>query len=207
MEDFTWREVGQRLKCWRVAAGLTQRGLAATVALSQPAIQVIESGACNPQLDSLQRLAAALGRTTRELICGQVLVHDLRAQRLERVLGSRNELATAAAEQELACAEVLLESSPQRFVTTQRGRIRRYLSKKESAGLEGAFESATGAPLKRRVAGEDLSRVGPTDKKRRSTGGIAMKSQWSSMPITVNSRSEQTRVSPRRTNRLETDLE
>lgn len=114
MDDFTWSEVGRRLKDWRVAAGITQRTLSAKVGLSQPAIQAIEAGATNPQLNSLQRLASAFGRTTRELMVGQVVVSDPRVQRLERVLCSGNVLAIAAAEQGLTCAEGILGPSPQR---------------------------------------------------------------------------------------------
>jgi len=109
MDDFTWKEVGQRLRDWRKTAQLTQRALGASVGLSQPAIQAIESGTCNPQLSSLQLLASALGRTTRELVCDQVLIDDARVQRLQRVLQSRQSLAIIAAEQGLLCAEALLE--------------------------------------------------------------------------------------------------
>lgn len=109
MDDFTWSEVGQRLRDWRIAAQLSQRALAEQGGLSQPAIQAIEAGTCNPQLSSLQQLAAALGRTTRELVCGQFLGTDEHVQRLERIVCSGNILAIAAADQGLRCADALLE--------------------------------------------------------------------------------------------------
>jgi transcriptional regulator with XRE-family HTH domain len=139
MNDFTWMEVGQRLRDWRIAAQLTQRALGERVGLSQPAIQAIEVGTCNPQLNSLQLLASALGRTTRELVCGQLLVHDPRAQRLERVLSSGHPLAITAAEQGLSCAEALLQlpaTLPKRFGKARSG-FSRTLSTEDTVALGG----------------------------------------------------------------------
>lgn len=135
VNDFTWSEVGQRIRDWRVGAELTQRALADKVGLSQPAIQAIESGRCNPQLNSLHLLAAALGRTTRDLISGsQAVARDARVQRLERILHSGHPLAIAAAEQGLTCGEALLGTPPKfqrTFGKSGRG-LRRQLSKQES---------------------------------------------------------------------------
>jgi len=135
VHDFTWSEVGQRIRDWRVGAELTQRALADKVGLSQPAIQAIESGRCNPQLNSLHLVAAALGRTTRDLISGnQTVARDARVQRLERILHSGHPLAIAAAEQGLTCGEALLGTPPnfQRTFGKSGQGLRRQLSKQES---------------------------------------------------------------------------
>lgn len=132
MNDFTWSEVGQRLKDWRTAAGITQRALSARVGLSQPAIQAIEAGDTNPQLNSLQRLASAFGKSTRELMLGQVVTADPCVERLERVLRSGHELAITAAEQGLTCAEALLEKLPHVHIQKGPGGFRRTISERDA---------------------------------------------------------------------------
>jgi transcriptional regulator with XRE-family HTH domain len=132
MNDFTWSELGQRLKDWRIAAGMTQRGLSVRVGLSQPAIQAIEAGTTNPQLNSLQRLASALGKSTRELMLGQHMTTDPRVERLERVLRSGHELAITAAKQGLTCAEALLEKLPHVYIQKGHGGFRRTISEREA---------------------------------------------------------------------------
>jgi transcriptional regulator with XRE-family HTH domain len=68
--DFTWREVGDRVRAWRLAAGMSQAVLAIKTGLTQPGIAAVESGSHDPRLSTLQAIARALGRSTRELICG-----------------------------------------------------------------------------------------------------------------------------------------
>jgi transcriptional regulator with XRE-family HTH domain len=46
----------------RLAAGLSQRGLAQRAGTSQPAVARYERGAATPSWETLQRLAAACGR-------------------------------------------------------------------------------------------------------------------------------------------------
>jgi transcriptional regulator with XRE-family HTH domain len=159
MDDFTWTEVGQRIRDWRIAAGLSQRALADMVGLSQPSIQAIETGACNPQLNSLERLASALRKSTRELIGGEPLASDPRVQRLQRILGSGHQLAIAAAEQGLACAEALLETQPNvRRTLGKSGRsFRRVLGKEDAERANELLRPPTGQSLRRRVAGDDLT--------------------------------------------------
>ena len=54
-------ELGRRLRELREGRGLTQEQLALAIGTSQPYIARIESGITEPRLDTLQRLAAALG--------------------------------------------------------------------------------------------------------------------------------------------------
>jgi transcriptional regulator with XRE-family HTH domain len=68
--DFTWVEVGQRIRDMRAAHGISQAQLARDAALSPPGLFAIERGSANPQLNSLQRIAKVLGCTVRELISG-----------------------------------------------------------------------------------------------------------------------------------------
>jgi transcriptional regulator with XRE-family HTH domain len=68
--DFTWHEVGARIRDMRVARGISQAQLAKDAKLSAPGLFAIERGSINPQLSSLQRVAKVLGCTVRELIGG-----------------------------------------------------------------------------------------------------------------------------------------
>lgn len=69
-DDFSWKEPGRRIRERRVALGLRQDQLAAATGLSEPGLYRIEQGATNPQLENLQRIAAALDSSVRELLCG-----------------------------------------------------------------------------------------------------------------------------------------
>ena len=51
---------GERVRAARLAAGLTQRAVAAAVGISQPAYWEYERGICVPSVDRVARLAAAL---------------------------------------------------------------------------------------------------------------------------------------------------
>lgn len=55
---FEW---GERVRTEREAAGLTQAELADAIGTSQPAIARLEAGGVNPSLDTLARVAQALG--------------------------------------------------------------------------------------------------------------------------------------------------
>jgi transcriptional regulator with XRE-family HTH domain len=54
-------ELGRRVRELREAAGLSQRDLARAVGTSQPAIVRLELGGGMPRLDTLERVADALG--------------------------------------------------------------------------------------------------------------------------------------------------
>ncbi|HYD16531.1 MAG TPA: helix-turn-helix transcriptional regulator [Candidatus Nanoarchaeia archaeon] len=68
--DFTWHEVGTRIRDLRAARGISQAQLAREAKLSAPGLFAIEKGDINPQLSSLQRIAKVLGCTVRELMNG-----------------------------------------------------------------------------------------------------------------------------------------
>jgi ribosome-binding protein aMBF1 (putative translation factor) len=54
-------EVGERVRCAREAAGLTQRQLAASMGTSQAAIARLEAGGVGATLTTLHRVAVAVG--------------------------------------------------------------------------------------------------------------------------------------------------
>ena len=49
---------------------MSQAMLAIKTGLTQPGIAAVESGSHDPRLSTLQAIAQALGRSTRELVCG-----------------------------------------------------------------------------------------------------------------------------------------
>src|ERR1700722_1351514 len=78
--DFMWKEVGSRVRAWRIATGMTQQTLADVAGISQPGLHRIEQGQTNPQVETLQRVAHALKCSVRELLCGASAV-DLAGDR------------------------------------------------------------------------------------------------------------------------------
>jgi transcriptional regulator with XRE-family HTH domain len=74
--DFTWAEVGTRIRERRAASGMTQVELAAAAEMSQSGLQAIESGGTNPQLDTLRKIAFHLKLSLRELIVGAIAAPD-----------------------------------------------------------------------------------------------------------------------------------
>jgi transcriptional regulator with XRE-family HTH domain len=68
--DFTWAEMGDRIKALRIARGLTQPALAASANITQAGLFRIEAGETNPQLTTLQSIARVLKVPVRELVCG-----------------------------------------------------------------------------------------------------------------------------------------
>lgn len=110
--EFTWQEVGDRVRRWRLAAGLTQRTLAAKTGLTQAGLAVVEGGMHEPRLSTLRKIGDALGRSTRELICGEQAEPAAKVGRMERrvrqVLESNNHAAVAVFRKGLECAELML---------------------------------------------------------------------------------------------------
>lgn len=58
-------ELARELILARQAKGLTQADVAARTGLKQAYIARLESGACNPTVESLSRVAAVLGRQVK----------------------------------------------------------------------------------------------------------------------------------------------
>ena len=110
--DFTWAELGQRIRDRRLAAEKSQQMLASAAGITQNAVFHIEVGDVNPQLRSLQGIAKELKCTVRELLCGKPDA-DTRFSgdlaRVLRVLESDDPAAVAALKGGLAAAEGLLD--------------------------------------------------------------------------------------------------
>ena len=91
-EDFSWEEVGRRIKDRRLAQGLNQKQLALSAKLTPAGLLRVEAGDTNPSIDTLRRIAAALRISVRELIQGRLPDHGIRHEevfnRVERILVS-----------------------------------------------------------------------------------------------------------------------
>lgn len=61
------RGIGEALRRWRTARGLSQRALAARAGVDYTSIARIETGRQDPTVGSLARLAKGLGTTVRGL--------------------------------------------------------------------------------------------------------------------------------------------
>jgi transcriptional regulator with XRE-family HTH domain len=113
-QDFDWKELGERIRQWRFARGLTQQQLAKAAGLTQSGLMRVESGQTNPQLTSLQGIAAALRCSVRELFCGKSESDPQLAsnvQRVKSVIESGDDAAIQTLENGLTTAELLLERS------------------------------------------------------------------------------------------------
>jgi DNA-binding XRE family transcriptional regulator len=62
--------LGQRLRALRLAAGLTQAELARRTGIHRPNIARVEAGRHTPSLETLARLAAAIGVSTTRVLAG-----------------------------------------------------------------------------------------------------------------------------------------
>ena len=113
-QDFTWREVGDRVRAWRLAAGLTQCKLAAKAGLTQAGLATVERGSHEPRLLTLQRIARALGRSARELISGHPGIPAPKVARLQRrvrrIVESQNRAAVAVFRKGLETAELIVSN-------------------------------------------------------------------------------------------------
>jgi transcriptional regulator with XRE-family HTH domain len=68
--------IGAKLREWRQEAGLTLTGVATSVDLSVGYISQIERGLANPSLETLKRLADALGQTVGALFSNESASSD-----------------------------------------------------------------------------------------------------------------------------------
>ncbi|MFF7485661.1 helix-turn-helix domain-containing protein [Streptomyces luteogriseus] len=62
------RQVGERIRAVRLAANLTQERLALAAEIDRPSVVRIEQGQQSPTLDTLIRLADAIGVPLRDLV-------------------------------------------------------------------------------------------------------------------------------------------
>lgn len=110
--DFNWSEVGSRVRRWRLDAGLTQRQLAALAGLTQPGLAAIERGGNDPRLSTLNRISHALGRSTRELVCGEQARPSEKVSKVQNrvrlVVESNNRAALAVFRRGLEGAELMM---------------------------------------------------------------------------------------------------
>ena len=82
--DLELRGVSERIRQYRQKAGITQRALAQRAGISLDAVHRIENGARHPNLESLYRIAQALGLSPVALLEQEQTTRTLRA-RVERV--------------------------------------------------------------------------------------------------------------------------
>ena len=115
--DFTWSEVGTRIRQRRTARGLSQQALADAAYLTQNAIYRLEAGESNPQITTLQQVAAGLGCSLRELMCGVPETATQLSGRLSRVraiIESGDQDAIHTLDNGIEAAEMLLMRSDRR---------------------------------------------------------------------------------------------
>jgi transcriptional regulator with XRE-family HTH domain len=63
------RVVGDRIREARHRAGLTQQALAEAAGLDKQAVSLIENAHVSPRLDTMRRIACALGEPLGNLVC------------------------------------------------------------------------------------------------------------------------------------------
>jgi transcriptional regulator with XRE-family HTH domain len=114
-QDFSWQELGHRVKDWRMRAGLSQKQLAKAAGLTPAGLFRIEAGNTNPQLETLRSIAAALGRSVREMFCGHLKDDTVAGPRaaayrvVDRVLESGDEAALNVLSSAILTCQVLLD--------------------------------------------------------------------------------------------------
>jgi transcriptional regulator with XRE-family HTH domain len=111
--DFTWVEIGRRIRDWRLARGWSQQQLAAIVGMSQSGVVHLEKGDTNPQLGTLRGIASAFGKTLRELMFdlspGMQEAPYAWHERIRRIFDSNDKDALSALECGITMAELLLQ--------------------------------------------------------------------------------------------------
>ncbi len=113
-EDFTWREVGSRIRSRREGRRLTQVALANVAHMTQAGLARIEAGETNPQIETLQRIASVLDTTVRELICGGEAQTDrewLHAS-VDEIENSGNVFAIVSLRNGLELAQMIIGNRP-----------------------------------------------------------------------------------------------
>lgn len=131
-KDFSWSEVGARIRDLRKQLDLSQQALAAAARITQNGVFRLEAGKTNPQITTLQHIAAALQCSVRYLVSGALDTEPAfadRYQRIKRIVESGDEIAIRTMEGGIASAEELLERGgsrrerrlPQRTATRRPG--------------------------------------------------------------------------------------
>ncbi len=113
-QDFDWFEVGERVRERRLTRALSQQSVAEAAGLTQNAVFRIEAGETNQQVSTLKSVAAALGCTVRELVCGTSGNEPRltgRFERVCRVVESGDDVAIRVMDSGIENAEALLERS------------------------------------------------------------------------------------------------
>jgi transcriptional regulator with XRE-family HTH domain len=117
--DFTWQELGKRIRQRRASRNMSQQALATAARVSQNTIFCLEAGEINPQLSTLKQVAAGLGCSVRDLLCGTTDTSQQLSGRLLRIralIESGDELAVRILDYGIETAEALLErSNPKRL--------------------------------------------------------------------------------------------
>jgi transcriptional regulator with XRE-family HTH domain len=112
--DFSWTEVGERIRDRRLRLGMSQQALAAAAGITQNGVFRLENGETNPQLSTLQQVAASLKCSVRDLVVGSSDKLPILAERLvriKRVLESEDQAAIKAMDNGIETAEALLGRS------------------------------------------------------------------------------------------------
>ncbi len=108
--DYSWAELGVRVRDLRIARGLSQYELAQRAGITQAGLHRIERGQTNPQIESLQRIASALRTSVRQLVTGAPSESvSPWLMRIARILESRDPVAVATVENAITSAEALLD--------------------------------------------------------------------------------------------------
>ncbi|HYG98851.1 MAG TPA: helix-turn-helix transcriptional regulator [Terriglobales bacterium] len=134
--DFSWKEVGQRIRDKRIARGLTQAQLGSKCNLTGPGVYFAEAGKINPQIKTLSAIAKALGCSVRELMTGSTASkkpYGVLLEQVETVLEADDPGATLALLNGLQSAQLILQS---------RNKSRRGLTVKPSEEVLRLMESA-----------------------------------------------------------------
>ena len=110
--EFTWKEVGERVRNRRMALQVSQETLAVAAGLTQNGVFKVEAGETNPQLSTLQGIARALDCSVRDLIVGipegdPSLTAHLR--RVQRIVESGDDVAIRVMETGFENAEAFLD--------------------------------------------------------------------------------------------------
>jgi transcriptional regulator with XRE-family HTH domain len=129
-QEFTWLELGHRIRDRRLELRFTQQRLAKLAGMTQAGLARIESGKTNPQLKTLDQLATAMSSTVRYLLTGFIestnahpVIHSF-----FRVLQSGDQAAIDTVVHAVKIAETLLE---------RRSRISEISPSGISAGRDG----------------------------------------------------------------------